>query len=142
MHSDPIADMLTRIRNANAAHHREVLVPQSRMKLEIARLLKEEGFIEDYSSTVPDGENGGAPAVAPVNRQIRVVLKPHGRNVSPLSGLTRVSKPGLRIYSGKEKLPEVMGGFGVSIISTSRGLMTGQAARRAGLGGEVVAHVW
>ena len=141
MHSDPIADMLTRIRNANAAHHREVFVPQSRMKLEIARLLKEEGFIEDYSTV--GGEEGEAAAVAsPAARQIRGVLKPHGRNVGALSGLTRVSKPGLRIYSGKDKLPEVMGGFGVSIISTSRGLMTGKAARRAGLGGEVVARVW
>lgn len=132
MHSDPIADMLTRIRNANAAHHRDVAMPQSRIKSEIARLLREEGFIDNFEEATPEE---GKP-------QLTVRLKPRVRGQRALTGLRRVSRPGLRVYVGKTELPRVLGGFGISIISTSRGLMTGQAAQRAGLGGEVVAYVW
>ena len=132
MTNDTIADMLTRLRNANAAHHRTVAIPASKMKVEIARLLKEEGFIEDFevSGEVPEA-------------LLTCTLKP--RNTAggrALSGLRRISRPGLRVYARKNELPRVLGGLGIAIISTSRGLMTGQSAQRQGLGGEVVAYVW
>ena len=131
MNSDTIADMLTRIRNANRAHHHTVEIPASRMKTEIARVLTEEGFIESYAVT---GETAHSTLV--------VTLKPGTPKGRPLNGLRRVSKPGLRVYTGKGDIPRVLGGLGIAIISTSRGLMTGMAAQRAGLGGEVVAYVW
>jgi small subunit ribosomal protein S8 len=131
MTSDTIADMLTRIRNANAANHRSCTVPASKMKTEIARLLKEEGFIDDYAL--------GEPGVGQV---LTITLKPRTRQGRALSGLRRISRPGLRVYARKTDIPRVLGGLGVAIISTSRGLMTGHAAQRAGLGGEVVAYVW
>jgi len=131
MTSDTIADMLTRIRNANTAHHRTVEVPASRMKVEIARVLQEEGFIESFSQT---GE--GAHAM------LTVTLKPATTKGRALSGLRRISRPGLRVYARKSETPRVLGGLGIAIISTSHGLMTGRAAQRAGLGGEVVAYVW
>ena len=131
MNSDTIADMLTRIRNANSAHHRTVEIPASRIKTEIARVLVEEGYIDSYEVT--------GDAAKPT---LVVTLKggsPRGR---ALNGLRRISKPGLRVYAGKSEIPRVLGGLGTAIISTSQGLMTGNAARRAGLGGEVVAYVW
>jgi len=131
MISDTIADMLTRIRNANAANHRTCTVPASKMKVEIARLLKDEGFIDDYSV----GEPG-------VGQLLTITLKARTRQGRALTGLRRISRPGLRVYARKSEIPRVLGGLGVAIISTSRGLMTGHAAQRAGLGGEVVAYVW
>jgi small subunit ribosomal protein S8 len=131
MTTDTIADMLTRIRNANTAHHRTVEIPVSRMKVEIARVLREEGFIEEYSVS------GEVP-----EQMLSITLKgatPKGR---ALSGLRRISRPGLRVYARKTEIPRVLGGLGVAIISTSHGLMTGRAAQSAGLGGEVVAYVW
>ena len=131
MNSDTIADMLTRIRNANTAHHRNVNIPASKIKKEIARVLTEEGFIESYEVT------GDTPHTTLV-----VTLKPSSPKGRPLNGLRRVSRPGLRVYVSKGDIPRVLGGLGVSIVSTSRGLMTGMAAQRSGLGGEVVAEVW
>ena len=131
MTSDTIADMLTRVRNANAANHRTVVIPASRMKAEIARVLKEEGFIADFtvSGEVPD-------------EVITITFKPRTARGRALSGLRRISRPGLRVYARKSELPRVLGGLGVAVISTSQGLMTGQRAQRLGLGGEVVAFVW
>jgi small subunit ribosomal protein S8 len=131
MTSDTIADMLTRIRNANLANHRVVTLPASRMKLEIARLLKEEGFIADceVSGEVP-------------RQLITITFKPRSPRGRALSGLRRISRPGLRVYARKSEIPRVLGGLGIAMISTSQGLMTGQRAQRLGLGGEVVAFVW
>ena len=131
MMSDTIADMLTRIRNANAANHHTVAVPASKMKVEIARLLTAEGFVESFAV---DGE---AP-----REVLSITLKPRTPRGRALSGLRRISRPGLRVYARKSEIPRVLGGLGIAIISTSHGLMTGQAAQRAGLGGEVVAYVW
>ncbi len=131
MTSDTIADMLTRLRNANAAHHRTVAIPVSKMKVEIARVLKGEGFIESFELS------GEAP-----RQVLTCTFKPRSREGRPLSGLRRISRPGLRVYARKTEIPRVLGGLGVALISTSRGLMTGHEAQRAGLGGEVVAFVW
>jgi len=129
--SDPIADMLTRIRNASRAHHTEVLVPASRTKREIARILKDEGFIED----VAEAKDG---PVAMLHIQLKYV----GGKAPVVSGLKRISKPGLRVYAGKTDIPRVLGGLGIVIVSTSQGIMTGAQARKAQLGGEVLAYVW
>jgi small subunit ribosomal protein S8 len=131
MMSDTIADMLTRIRNANAANHHTVAIPASRMKVEIARVLTAEGFVDSFDV---DGE---AP-----QQLLTITLKPRTTRGRALSGLRRISRPGLRVYARKTEIPRVLGGLGIAIISTSHGLMTGQAAQRAGLGGEVVAYVW
>jgi small subunit ribosomal protein S8 len=128
--SDPIADMLTRIRNGSRARHDEVRVPSSRTKVAIARILKDEGFIEDFEEV----RNG-------VRSDIVLRLKYVGK-VPVVSGLKRVSKPGLRVYAAKTDIPRVLGGLGVVIVSTSQGIMTGAQARRAQLGGEVLAYVW
>jgi len=128
--SDPIADMLTRIRNAIMARHDFVLVPASRMKLSIARILKEEGFINDYEVL------RGKP-----HRTIKVHLKYIDNNQSVISKLERASKPGLRVYVQRKEIPRVYGGIGIAIISTPKGLMTGQQARRQGLGGELLCYV-
>ena len=137
--TDPIADMLTRTRNASAAHYAFVLVPASRMKLAMARILKEEGYVNDVE--LVKGEPGKDKAAAP-QQQIRIWLKYVGGKEPVLSGLDRVSKPGQRIYAGKGNLPHVMGGLGIAIISTSKGIMTEQKARRMGLGGEVLCRIW
>jgi small subunit ribosomal protein S8 len=131
MMSDTIADMLTRIRNANAANHHEVAIPASKMKVEIARVLAAEGFVDSFNV---DGE---AP-----QQLLTITLKPRTPRGRALSGLRRISRPGLRVYARKTEIPRVLGGLGIAIISTSHGLMTGQAAQRAGLGGEVLAYVW
>lgn len=131
MTSDTIADMLTRIRNANTAHHKSVSMPASKMKVEIARVLVEEGYIESFSA----GEAGPG-------QLLTVELKPRTNRGRALSGLRRISRPGLRVYARKSEIPRVLGGLGIALISTSQGLMTGHAAQRAGLGGEVVAYVW
>jgi small subunit ribosomal protein S8 len=131
MMSDTIADMLTRIRNASAANHHTVAIPASKMKVEIARVLAAEGFVENFTV------EGEAP-----QQLLTITLKPRTPRGRALSGLRRISRPGLRVYARKSEIPRVLGGLGIAIISTSHGLMTGQAAQRAGLGGEVVAYVW
>ena len=128
--SDPIADMLTRIRNGSRARHTEIMVPASRTKRAIAEILRDEGFIEDFE----DARDGAHPV-------LRLKLKYVGK-VPVISGLKRVSKPGLRVYATKTDIPRVLGGLGVVIVSTSHGIMTGARARQAQLGGEVLAYVW
>ncbi len=129
--SDPIADMLTRIRNAVMAQHDSVLIPVSRMGMSIAKSLKEEGFIGDYEVL------RGKP-----HRLIKIQLKYTDKNQPILSGLERVSKPGLRVYVGRKEIPRVSGGLGIAIVSTPKGVMTGQQARRQGVGGELLCYVW
>jgi small subunit ribosomal protein S8 len=129
--SDPIADMLTRIRNASRARHTEVVVPASRVKREIARILVEEGFIAGFS----EAREGPAQV-------LRLTLKYVDGKAPVVSGLKRISKPGLRVYARKTEIPRVLGGLGIVIVSTSQGIMTGQRARQAQLGGEVLAYVW
>ena len=129
--TDPIADMLTRIRNANSVHHDKVEIPGSKIKEALAAILKDEGFIKDYEVIEDNKQN-----------VIKVSLKYGANREKVISGLKRISKPGLRVYSQKDQLPKVLGGLGIAIISTSQGLMTDQAARKAGLGGEVLAYVW
>jgi small subunit ribosomal protein S8 len=131
MMTDPIADMLTRIRNANKAMHESTSMPASRLKVEIARLLKEEGYIKDYR--VDEGES----------YDTLVVELKFGRNRERiLTDLKRVSKPGRRIYARKERLPRVLGGMGTAILSTSRGVVTDRTAEKEGVGGEVICFVW
>ncbi len=129
--SDPIADMLTRVRNAIMVRHESVLIPTSRMKLAITRILKEEGFIDDYEVV------RGKP-----ERVIKIHLRYRDKNQSVLSGLERTSKPGLRVYVQKKEIPRVYGGLGVAILSTAKGVMTGQQAWRQGIGGELLCCVW
>ena len=129
--SDPIADMLTRVRNASRARHMEVLVPASRTKREIARILKDEGFIAEVR------EERDGPA-----QLLRLQLKYVDGKVPVVSGLKRISKPGLRVYAQKTDIPRVLGGLGVVIVSTSKGIMTGSQAKQAQLGGEILAYVW
>ena len=133
MLTDPIADMLTRIRNANKALHEHATMPTSRMKVEIAKLLKEEGYIRDYHVERKEDESFDT---------LVIDLK-FGRNRERvISGLKRVSKPGRRVYARKDRLPRVLGGMGVAILSTSSGLVTGRTAQERGIGGEVVAFIW
>lgn len=129
--TDPIADMLTRIRNAIMARHDFVLVPSSRAKMAIARILKEEGFISDYEVLR-----------SKPHRSIKLYLKYDEGNKPIISGLERVSKPGLRVYVGQKEIPRVYGGLGVAIISTSKGVITGKQAWRQGMGGELLCYVW
>jgi len=128
--TDPIADMLTRIRNALVARSPQVTMPASRMKLEIAKILKAEGFIADYQM------DKARPEV------IRITLRYGERKEGIIIGLRRISRPGLRIYAQRAELPRVQGGLGVAILSTSKGVMTDRQARRAGIGGEVLCFVW
>lgn len=129
--TDPIADMLTRIRNALMVRHDSVLMPASKIKLSIAKILKEEGFITDYEVVK------GKP-----HREIKIRLRYMDNNKPAISGLKRVSKPGLRVYVEKKEIPRVYGGLGVAIVSTSSGLRTGQQAWRQGAGGELLCYVW
>ncbi len=130
--TDTIADMLTRIRNANSAKHESVDIPASNMKKAIAQILVDEGYVKGFQ-VIEDGKQG----------IIRMTLKYEGASRTPvLSGLKRVSKPGLRIYSGSEDMPRVMKGIGTAIVSTSKGVMTDKAARKAHVGGEVLAFIW
>jgi len=128
--TDPIADLLTRIRNAIAAKHETVDIPSSKMKLELIRILKEEGYISNY--TISSEENQGT---------IRVHLRYAQGRVPVISSLSRVSRPGCRVYANKSQIPTVQGGLGVCVISTSRGLVTGKQAQERGLGGEVVCTI-
>jgi len=136
--TDPIADMLTRIRNAVAAKHTHVDLPASKLKAEIARILRDEGYIQGYREVEVPAEKAGRSA----RRVIRVVLKYGPRGEKVITGLERISRPGRRVYLGVEDVPPVLGGLGTNILTTSRGVMTGRAAKRAGVGGEVLCNVW
>lgn len=129
--TDPIADMLTRIRNASSANHDQVDIPASRLKQEIARVFKEEGYIRDYKIVDEDGRS-----------VIRVYLKYGPNKGKVITGIKRISKPGLRVYAGHEEIPRVLGGLGCAVMSTSQGVMTDRNARKAGVGGEVICYVW
>lgn len=129
--TDPIADMLTRIRNANMVRHEKLEIPASKMKKEIAEILKREGFIRDYEY-IEDNKQG----------VLRVFLKYGANNERVITGLKRISKPGLRVYAKATEVPRVLGGLGIALVSTSRGVMTDKDARQQQVGGEVVAYVW
>ena len=129
--TDPIADMLTRIRNANSAKHKTVDIPASKMKTAIAEILFKEGYIKSFE--LINNETQGI---------IRVTLKYDEKGTRVIDGIKRISKPGLRVYAGKEELPKVLNGLGIAIISTSKGLKTDKEAREAGIGGEVLAYIW
>jgi small subunit ribosomal protein S8 len=129
--TDPIADMLTRIRNGVSAKHDSVLMPSSKIKVAIARVLKDEGFIRDFA-VEPDGARS----------MLKIELSYTGRKEPVLSGIKRVSKPGLRVYVQKREIPRVLGGLGVAILSTPEGVMTGQNARQKSVGGEILCYVW
>jgi small subunit ribosomal protein S8 len=131
MTSDPIADMLTRVRNAITARHPKVDVPASKVKTEIARILKEEGYIANYKVA----EEG-------VKKVIKIYLKYSPDNAPVITGIERVSRPGCRNYAGKNEIPKVQGGLGVTILTTARGVMTGRTARKENVGGEVMCRVW
>ncbi len=131
-HTDPIADMLTRIRNASRAGHPTVTVPASRLKIEIARIMREEGYIQDYKVIPKEGNK----------RDLLIELKYGPRRERVINGLRRISKPGLRIYAGKDEIPILLGGLGTVIVSTSKGVMTGKEARKLGIGGEVLCFIW
>ena len=129
--TDPIADMLTRIRNANSVYHDKVEIPASKIKQSIVEILKSEGFVKDYEM-IADGKQGN----------LRVTLKYGANREKVITGMKRISKPGLRVYAKKDQLPRVLGGLGIAIISTSKGIMSDKQARKEGLGGEVIAYVW
>src|SRR5712692_1887086 len=134
--TDPIADMITRIRNGVAAKHTRVDMPSSRIKTEIARILQDEGYIQGFKLLDED------PASVKGTRTLRLFLKygPHGERL--ITGVERISRPGRRVYFGRDDVPEVLAGLGTSILTTSRGVMTGRAAVRAGVGGEVLCNIW
>ncbi|MGE5553254.1 MAG: 30S ribosomal protein S8 [Betaproteobacteria bacterium] len=129
--TDPIGDMLTRIRNASSVHHHSVDVPASRLKLEIARLLKEEGFVRDVELINEGGK-----------RAIRIFLKYGPQKETVISGIKRISRPGLRVYARKDEVPKVLGGLGCAILSTPEGLLTDKQCRQKGIGGEVLCYIW
>ena len=129
--TDPIADMLTRLRNGNVGYHDYVVMPSSKIKVEIAKVLKQEGYVTGYEIQE-----------APVGKVLRIELKYGPNRERTISGVRRISRPGLRHYVKKEELPRVLGGLGIAIISTSTGLLTDRAAHKAGIGGEVLAYVW
>lgn len=129
--TDPIADFLTRIRNANMVYHETVEAPASKMKKAIAEILKEEGLIKDYE-IIDDGKQG----------IIRIYLKYGPNRERVITGLKRISRPGLRVYARKDSIPRVLGGLGIAILSTSKGIMTDKKARKLGIGGEVICYVW
>ena len=136
--SDPIADMLTRIRNAVTARHARVEMPASKLKAEIARILQDEGYIAGFKMVETP-----ASRTSKASRQlIRLFLKYGASGDKAISGLERVSRPGRRVYASRDEVPAVLGGLGVSILTTSRGVMTGQAAQKAGVGGEILCNVW
>ena len=136
--TDPISDMITRIRNAVTAKHTRVEIPASKLKAEIARILQDEGYIQGFRLVDEPSAQAGRQS----RQVIRLFLKygPHGERV--ISGLERISRPGRRVYSGVDAVPHVLGGLGTSILTTSRGVMTGRAAKKAGVGGEVLVNVW
>ncbi len=129
--TDPIADMLTRVRNANSAFQSTVAMPSSKKLVEIARILKEEGYVSEFTVTP------GAPQPT-----LGITLKYGSRKERVITGIRRISKPGLRVYAKKDELPRVLGGLGIAVISTSKGVMTDKQAKKAGVGGEVIAYIW
>ena len=129
--TDPIADMLTRIRNANAMKYKEVSMPVSKVKVEIANILKNEGFIEDFKLS----KEGNT-------EKLVLTLKYSNKKERVITGLKRISKPGLRVYAKNDEIPTVLNGFGIAIVSTSKGIMTDKEARKQNLGGEVLAYIW
>jgi small subunit ribosomal protein S8 len=129
--TDPVADMLARIRNAIRARHQKVDIPVSKLKLEIARILKEEGYISNFKATEEEG-----------HKILRVYLKYSSSNEAAISNLNRVSRPGCRVYVRRSEIPRVLGGLGINILTTPQGVMTGRAARKAGVGGELLCEVW
>ena len=129
--TDPVADFLARIRNALRARHQKVDVPASKLKLEIARILKEEGYISNYKQTEEDGR-----------KVLRVYLKYGSNNEAVISRVQRVSSPGCRVYVGRNEIPRVLGGMGINILTTPRGVMTGRQARKEGVGGEILCEIW
>lgn len=129
--TDAIADMLTRVRNASSAKHETVDIPASNIKKDIARILMDEGYVKNVE-LVEDGKQG----------LIRISLKYSGNKQNVITGIKRISKPGLRVYANKDELPKVLGGLGIAVISTSRGIMTDKKARAEGIGGEVLAFIW
>ena len=131
MMTDPVADMLTRIRNALTARHTQVSIPASNLKVEIAKILKEEGYVQDFERVADDKQG-----------VLRISLRRASDGSNVILGLRRVSRPGCRIYVNKGEIPRVQGGLGVNILSTSRGLMTGRRATREGVGGEILCNVW
>ena len=131
MMTDPISDFLTRIRNAHLSAHRQLKCPSSKMKVNVARILKQEGYITEFE------EDGEVP-----HKVLTLTLKYDGADRPMIEGLKRVSRPGLRVYKGATELPEVRGGLGMAVVSTSRGIMTDQAARKANVGGEVLCYIW
>lgn len=129
--TDPIADMLTRVRNANSAFKTSTEIPSSKKLVEIARIMKQEGYIEDYKVITAEPQD-----------TLEVTLKYGPKRQRTITGIRRISKPGLRVYAKKDELPRVLGGLGIAVISTSSGVMTERAARKAGVGGEVIAYIW
>jgi small subunit ribosomal protein S8 len=129
--TDPVADMLTRIRNAISARHQKVDIPASKLKLEIARILKEEGYVSNFKATEEEG-----------HKILRVYLKYSNNNEAVISNVNRVSRPGCRVYVRRTETPRVLGGLGINILTTPRGVMTGRQARKQGLGGELLCEVW
>ncbi len=129
--TDPVSDMLTRIRNAISARHQKVDIPASKLKLEIARILKEEGYVSNFKATEEDG-----------HKVIRVYLKYGNNNEAAISNVQRVSRPGCRVYVRRTEIPRVLGGLGINILTTPKGVMTGRKARKEGLGGELLCEVW
>jgi small subunit ribosomal protein S8 len=138
MQTDPIADFLTSIRNANTAKHDDIVVPSSKLKIEIARILQEEGYIEGYETLPAESGKAGAGTQG----RLRVVLRYQGGRERVINHIERVSKPGRRVYVGKADIDRVQGGLGVAILTTPRGVLTDRAARRAGVGGELLAKVY
>jgi len=136
--TDPIADMITRIRNAVTAKHTRVDLPASKLKAEIARILQDEGYIQGFRLAEEPAERDGRQP----RQVIRLFLKYGPRGEKVISGLERISRPGRRVYLGVEDVPTVLGGLGTSILTTSRGVMTGRAAKQAGVGGEVLCNIW
>jgi small subunit ribosomal protein S8 len=136
--TDPIADMLTRIRNAVVSRHPRVDLPASKLKVEIAKILQDEGYIQGFKMMETPAERAGK-AARPV---IRLLLKYGSGGEKVITGIERVSRPGRRVYAGRNDVPYVLGGLGVSILTTSRGVMTGRSAQKAGVGGEILCNVW
>ena len=129
--TDPVADFLTRLRNGIRARHQKVDIPASKLKLEIARILKEEGYVSNYKLTEEEGR-----------RVLRVYLKYGPNNEAAISSMTRVSRPGCRVYVGRQEIPRVLGGLGINILTTPQGVMTGRQARKQGVGGEILCEIW
>jgi len=129
--TDPVADMLTRIRNAISARHQKVDIPASKLKLEIARILKEEGYVSNFKATEEEG-----------HKILRIYLKYANNNEAVISNVNRVSRPGCRVYVRRTEIPRVLGGLGINILTTPKGVMTGRQARKQGLGGELLCEVW